>query len=308
MTSALPFDDIRDLVARLPGANERAVSPKTPPQSRMGALALWLARWSGADRTPARRPLLALFAGTHGVAGKAGAAKDAVETTVAAIGAGMADVNSLCASFDLGLKLFDLALAVPTVDFTVEAALDERGCAGTIAFGMEAVAGGADLVAIAGLGDAADTAAAVLVAALRGIAPERLAPEEAREAVAALAGAAAARHGRNLSQPLEALRRIGGREFAAILGAVLAARMERAPVVLDGKAALAVAAVLHALRPDALEHCLLAALPREAGWQELADRLELDCVLGRFEGEPGEAAAIACGIVKAAAPLLQRQT
>ncbi len=50
--------------------------------------------------------------------------------------AGKAAVNQICATFDAGLRVFDLALDLPTPDITEDAALDERACAATIAFGM----------------------------------------------------------------------------------------------------------------------------------------------------------------------------
>src|SRR5690606_9292352 len=80
---------------------------------------------------------------------------------------------------------------------------------------------------------------------------------------AAIVDTALAFHRGHLDDPLEALRRIGGREFAAIAGAIIAARMQKIPVVIDGFAALAAAAVLHAANAAALDHCLLATLPPE---------------------------------------------
>ena len=51
--------------------------------------------------------------------------------------------------------------------------------------------------------------------------------------------AAIAHHGDHLKDPLEVLRRVGGREIAAMAGAILAARLQRIPVVLDGYVATA---------------------------------------------------------------------
>ena len=75
-------------------------------------------------------------------------------------------------------------------------------------------------------------------------------------------------HGQPAKDPLEVLRRVGGREIAAIAGAILAARAEKVPVILDGYVATAAAAVLHATRtPAALDHCLLGHVSTEpASW------------------------------------------
>ncbi|TIV79467.1 MAG: nicotinate-nucleotide--dimethylbenzimidazole phosphoribosyltransferase, partial [Mesorhizobium sp.] len=109
-------------------------------------------------------------------------------------------------------------------------------------------------------------------------------------------------HGDSLSDPLEALRRVGGREFAAIAGAILAARMQKIPVLLDGYAATATAAVLQAVSPAALDHCLLASLSPEPGQAKVAARLGLRPLLdlGVGHGE-GVGAALVAGLVKAAA-------
>ena len=93
---------------------------------------------------------------------------EATQRLVELAAAGGAAVNQICIAHDLGLKVYDLALHLPTADFTEDAALDERGCAATMAFGMEAVAGGVDLLAIGDIGVGGSTAAAAIFAALFG--------------------------------------------------------------------------------------------------------------------------------------------
>ena len=55
--------------------------------------------------------------------------------------------------------------------------------------------------------------------------------------------------------PLTLLAAVGGEELAAIAGAIVAARMGRIPVLLDGYACTAAAAVLFAADRRALDHC-----------------------------------------------------
>ena len=62
----------------------------------------------------------------------------------------------------------DEALEIPAGDITREAALDEVGCAATMAFGMEAVAGGIDLLCIGEMGIGNTTIAAAIFFALYG--------------------------------------------------------------------------------------------------------------------------------------------
>ena len=82
--------------------------------------------------------------------------------------------------------------------------------------------------------------------------------------------AAIATHRDHLSDPLEVLRRLGGREIAAMVGAILAARIERTPVLLDGFVACAAAAVLNAIDPATLDHCMAAQVSPDLAHAEVA--------------------------------------
>ncbi len=102
--------------------------------------------------------------------------------------------------------------------------------------------------------------------------------------------------------PLEVLRRVGGREIAAMAGAVVAARLQRIPVIVDGFVATAAVAVLHAMDPRALDHCLFAHVSAEPAHRRALDAMGKTALLdlGMRLGE-GTGAALAAGIVKAAA-------
>lgn len=305
MTTGLPFDDYRSLLKALPGPDAAArdrvaarnalLSAQGPSLGRLGDIAEWLAAWTGRE-PQVLRPLVALFAGTHGLA-KSGVAE--TQAIVEHAAAGGAAVNQLCAAHDLGLKIFDLALHLPVGNIASEPALDERGCAATMAFGMEAIAGGIDLACLGGAGIGGNVAAAALMAGLFG---GPAGDWTGSDADAAIVAQAVALHGGHLKDPLEALRRLGGREIAAIAGAILAARVEKIPVLLDGYVALAAAAVLQAAAPAAIDHCLLAHVSTEPGMARAAARMGmvplLDLQLG--DGE-GMAAALAASVVKNAA-------
>lgn len=317
--SALPFDDFRALIAHLPGPDRQAVDAArardrdlTKPAGALGRLedlALWLAAWSG--RQPAvNRPLVAIFAGNHGVARQGVSAFPASVTQqmVENFAAGGAAINQICVAHDLGLKIFDLALEVPTGDITVEPALSERDCAATMAFGMEAIAGGTDLLCVGEMGIANTTIAAAIFHALYGgrpadwVGPGTGATGDVLERKIAAVEKAVALHGSHGGDPLELLRRLGGREIAAIAGAILAARMEKIPVIIDGYVATAAAAVLHAANSEALDHCLIGHVSAEPGHVLVLEKLEKTplLALGMRLGE-GTGAALAAGIVKAAA-------
>ena len=112
---------------------------------------------------------------------------------------------------------------------------------------------------------------------------------------------ALALHGDHLSDPLEVLRRLGGREIAALVGAILAARLQRVPVILDGFVVCAAAAILHAMDPGAVDHCLAAHVSAEQAHRRVLDRLGKTPLLdlGLRLGE-GSGAGLALGLLKAA--------
>ena len=317
--TGLPFDDIRALVAQLPGPDQEAAMAArerearlVKPEGSLGRLediAEWVACWQGKAEPAVTRPVVTIFAGSHGIAahGVSAYPPEVNRQMVETFAAGGAAINQICAAGDLGLKVFDLALDMPSGDITKEPALEEKDCAATIAYGMEAVAGGSDLLCIGEMGIGNTTAAAALCAGLFGgagadwVGRGTGVGDDGLKRKADAVDAALAVHAGHLDDPLEALRRLGGREFAAIIGAILAARYQRVPVILDGFPVTAAAAVLHRLNETALDHCLLGHLSAEAGHARLADKLGKAPLLslGMRLGE-GTGAALAAGIVKAA--------
>jgi nicotinate-nucleotide--dimethylbenzimidazole phosphoribosyltransferase len=173
---------------------------------------------------------------------------------------------------------------------------------------MEAIAGGSDLLALGELGIGNTTVAAAIYTGLYGGPAEKwvgrgtgVDDDGLRRKIAAVEGALE-RHRAHLADPLEVLRRLGGREIAAIAGAILAARLQRIPVILDGYVATAAAAVLHAIHPAVLDHCIAGHLSAERAHQDVLERLDKVplLALGMRLGE-GSGAALAAGIVKTAA-------
>ena len=321
-TTGLPFDDIRRLLDDLPPPDEEAAAAVrardkklTKPPGSLGRLehvAEWLARWQGRHAPKIERPVVAVFAGNHGVVNQGVAAYPQAVTRqmVANFQAGGAAVNQICKSFDLGLKVFELALETPTRDITEAAAMDEAECAATMAYGMEAVAGGADLLCIGEMGIGNTTIAAAICHGLYGGAPaDWVGPgtgvdSEGLKRKADAVARAVALHKAHLKDPLEVLRRLGGRELAAMTGAILAARHAKVPVLIDGYVASAAAAILHAVNPKALDHCLAAHRSAEPAHRRLLERLGQEPLLdlGMRLGE-GSGAALAAAIVRAAADL-----
>ena len=317
-----PFDDFRALLRQMPGPDQAAAAAVrahdavlTKPAGALGRLesiAEWLATWQAKSPPAVNRPLVAVFAGNHGVVAHGVSAYPASVTRqmVDNFARGGAAINQICLTYDLGLKVYDLALDHPAGDITREAALDEVACAATIAFGMESIAGGVDLLCIGEMGIGNTTAAAAIFLALFGGTAEDwvgpgtgLDPAGIARKCAAVT-AAVDFHRAHLGDPLEVLRRLGGREIAAMVGAIVAARMNRVPVIVDGYVTTAAAAVLYKLDQRALDHCLFghrSAEPAHARALAVMGKTPL-LDLGLRLGE-GTGAALAAGIVKAAARL-----
>jgi nicotinate-nucleotide--dimethylbenzimidazole phosphoribosyltransferase len=314
-----PFADIADLLTVVPDGDEAAVEAvrrrdatlTKPPGSlgRLEELVEFLARWQGKAPPTLENPMVAVFAGNHGVAAHGVSAFPAEVTAqmVANFTNGGAAISQLCALHGLNLRVLELALELPTGDITVAPALDDRACAATIAYGMEAIAGKPDLLAIGEMGIGNTTVAAAIYAALYGgsgadwVGRGTGVDDQGLGRKAAAVDAALACHARELMDPLSILARLGGREIAAMLGAIIAARQQKVPVIVDGFVASAAAAVAYALNPRAIDHCLFAHVSAETAHaralKQMRARPLLD--LGMRLGE-GSGAALAAVLAKTA--------
>jgi nicotinate-nucleotide--dimethylbenzimidazole phosphoribosyltransferase len=293
--TASPFDDIKALIAGLPPAPPARAWPD-PALGRLGEIAAWLAGWSGAERPKILRPIVALYAGSHGET-DAHPLRERLEL----IAAGGAPINALAQVAGAGLEAFDLAVERPIGDIAHRPAMSERECAATMAFGMEALAKQPDLLVLGDITVGADVSAAAIALALLGGEAEDwtdLDADRVRAAVSRLAAEAGA-----APEPLEILRQLGGREIAAIAGAIVAARNQGVPVLLDGYGALAAAAVLYAVDPAATAHVMAGDRWPGGGYGRLLDRLGLDPIVDLGMAGEGCGAACAIAIVRLACEL-----
>jgi nicotinate-nucleotide--dimethylbenzimidazole phosphoribosyltransferase len=311
--------DLDAWLASLPGPDEAAAEAVrtreaclTKPAGALGrleALTAWLAAWQGRRTPRLERVRIVVFAGNHGVAAQGVSAYPASVTAqmVANFEAGGAAINQLARAAQAELLVRPLELDRPTADFTEDAAMGEPELLAALAAGVDAVDGGLDLLAVGEMGIGNTTAAAALAAALFGGSGRDWAgPGTGLDAAgvlrkAAVVDAALARHGEARGRPFDLLRRLGGRELAAMTGAVLAARLHRVPVLLDGFVATAAASVLQAVRPGALAHTQAAHRSAEPGHFRLLQALGLVPIqdLGLRLGE-ASGAALAIPLLRAA--------
>lgn len=316
---AITFEEIRALVRNLPGPDldsgtaalqrERQLTKPAGSLGRLEEIAQWMATWQGQHPAEVRRPRVAVFAGNHGVAARGVSAypADVTAQMVANFQNGGAAVNQLCEVADADLRVYELDLENPTADFTQGPAMGEEDCCRAMAYGMMAVEQGVQLLALGEMGIGNSTAAAAICCALfggeakdwvgrgTGVDDEGL----ARKVAAIEAGLAANPQAKG--DAFEALRCFGGYELAAIAGAILAARMARVPVLLDGYACTAAAAVLFKADRRALDHCLVAHRSVEPGHARLLEAIGQDPLLdlGMRLGE-GSGATLAINIVRSA--------
>ncbi|MDZ7905515.1 MAG: nicotinate-nucleotide--dimethylbenzimidazole phosphoribosyltransferase [Cypionkella sp.] len=101
--------------------------------------------------------------------------------------------------------------------------------------------------------------------------------------------------------PWQVLAALGGREQAAICGAVLAARAQGTPVILDGFICTASAAALYSADASLLDHCLIGHRSAEKGHAKLLEAMDKSAILD-FDMRLGEGsgAALALGILRSA--------
>jgi nicotinate-nucleotide--dimethylbenzimidazole phosphoribosyltransferase len=316
---AATLDDIRRLLVDMPGpdleagaAAEAREGQLTKPAGSLGRLeeiSHWMCLWQGRYPPCADHARVCVFAGNHGVAARGVSAypSDVTAQMVQNFVAGGGAVNQLAAMADADLRVYEMALEQPTADFTEGPAMDDGECARAIAYGMMAVEDNIELLALGEMGIGNTTAAAAICHALLGgdasdwAGPGTGVEGDALDTKVAAVSAGVAVNQADMSDPLNVLRCVGGHEIAAITGAVIAARVARIPVLLDGYTCTAAAAVLHAIDPALLDHCLVAHLSAEPAHRDLAQRLgkrpllDLDMRLGEASG-----AALAINIVRAA--------
>lgn len=317
MTEIASFADIYRLVSQFSSEDASAVAawsarePQlTKPAGSLGRLeqiTRHLSAWQGQHPPRLARLRARIFAANHGVASLGVSAFPAAVTEQMVINFqnGGAAINQLCDLFGIALSVDALSLDRPTADFTLGPAMSEGDCVDAFATGMHATLEAMDLLILGEMGIGNTTSAAAVCLALfggkagdwtgrgTGVDDEQLARKT--EVVAE----GVAKHGGD--DPLVILQSLGGRELAAICGAVTGARLRKIPVLLDGYVCTASAAILHAIRRDGLDHCLVGHVSAEPGHRRLLEKLgkqpllDLDMRLGEASG-----AAAAVGLLKAA--------
>ncbi|NOD91186.1 nicotinate-nucleotide--dimethylbenzimidazole phosphoribosyltransferase [Ruegeria sp. HKCCD4884] len=303
--SAAPGPD----AAAVQGASERNGQLTKPPGAlgRLEDLAIWYAGWRGDARPQISAPQVIVFAGNHGVTAQ-GVSAFPPEVTVQMVmnfEHGGAAINQLAKAAGATMNVHGLDLDKPTADFTQAPAMSEDELLSALRTGWQAVDPQADLLVVGEMGIGNTTPAAAIACALFGGDAEDWTGRGTGVDDAGLANKTrvvaegVAKH--SSEDGLEVLRCLGGREIAAMAGAIAAARVLRIPVILDGFICSAAAACLWKLSDSALDHAIAGHQSAEAAHGAVLSKLGKDPLLslGLRLGE-GSGGALAINILKSA--------
>lgn len=304
-TLDLPSYD--DAAAEAASARQMELTKPRGSLGRLEDLAVFLAVWQGRARPEIGKAQALVFAGNHGVCaqGVNPFPQEVTAQMVANFEHGGAAINQLCALNGAALSVVALDLDRPTEDITQAPAMTEAETLDAMRRGAAAVDPTADVLILGEMGIGNSTIAAALAHAVfggaardwvgRGTGSDTPAIAHKAEVVAR----AVALHAR--ATGLQILAALGGREQAAICGAVIAARLARIPVLLDGFICTAAVAPLHAARPGLLDHCLIGHASAEPGHRGMTEAMGKRPILdlGMALGE-GSGAALALGVLRGA--------
>ncbi len=304
----------------LPIADQQAIngaaarnSVLTKPPGALGRLedlAIWYAGWRGQVAPQLENPQVIVFAGNHGVTAQGVSAfpSEVTAQMVLNFQAGGAAINQLSKTFGADMSVVALDLDTPTADFTKAPAMDEAGVLRALQAGWNAVDPQAGVLVVGEMGIGNTTSAAAIASALFGgsgadwVGRGTGVDDEGLARKADVVDRAVALHGGQGGQGgLETLRRLGGRELAAMAGAIARARVERIPVLLDGFICTAAAATLEQTANGALDHCVAGHVSAEQAHERLLAHLDKQPLLslGLRLGE-GSGAALAIGVLQGA--------
>lgn len=313
------LDDMRQILGDLPGpdleaakaaqAREPQLTKPAGSLGRLEQLAAWVATWQGRYPPRMTTPNAHVFAGNHGVVAQGVSAFPAEVTSqmVQNFEHGGAAINQMCEVLGVGLCVESLDLENPTQDFTQGPAMTDAECAEAMAFGMNVIESASDVVCLGEMGIGNTTSASAICLALYGgsglgwAGPGTGVDKVGVGRKAEVIGLAVKANKAQMTDGLDVLRCLGGRELAAIAGAVIGARLKKVPVMLDGFVSTAAAAPLAAMSKRALDHCKVGHVSQEPGHKVLLEKLGKNALLDQ-NMRLGEAtgAVLAVSLLKAA--------
>ncbi|WP_122072738.1 nicotinate-nucleotide--dimethylbenzimidazole phosphoribosyltransferase [Pseudophaeobacter sp. EL27] len=319
LPTPMSLEDFRSQLAQASAADQASVDAAaarngqlTKPPGALGRLedlAIWYGGWRGTDRPAINSPQVIVFAGNHGVTAQGVSAfpPEVTAQMVVNFEHGGAAINQLAKLAGARMDVHALDLDKPVQDFTQGPAMSEAELLAALQAGWQAVDPAADLLVVGEMGIGNTTPAAALSFALCGGDPADWTGRGTGVDDAGLANKTrvvregATLHGGAIKDGLDALACLGGREIAAMAGAIAAARLLHIPVILDGFICCAAAACLQRTSEGALDHAIAGHQSAENAHPALLKELGKEPLLslGLRLGE-GSGAALAIQVLKGA--------
>jgi nicotinate-nucleotide--dimethylbenzimidazole phosphoribosyltransferase len=310
-------------------ARQDALTKPRGSLGRLESLALDLADLQGSEYPSCRSPSLLLFAADHGVVeeGVSAYLPRATAQMVYQYLSGGAAVNVLCRQHDVQLHVVDVGVDHDfagasglwhrkvrrgTRNFLRDAAMTSEELAAALAAGADLVARvpESEVIGLGEMGIGNTTAASAVMAAITGLPVDELVGLGTGVSDSTLTRKrAVVRAGLSAHAPAdatEALRRLGGFEIAALVGAIEAAARSGRLVVLDGFITGVAALVARERQPDVLSRVVAAHVGAERAhrrllsWLGLRPLLDLELRLGE-----GSGAVIGLSLVQSAVRLMR---
>ena len=282
----------------------------TKPHGSLGRLeefAIWMAGWQRKINPTMDNTNCLIFAGNHGVAtnGVSAYPSNVTAQMVENFKNGGAAINQLCELADIKLSVIPIDLEQPTRDFSREAAMGLEETMVAMQLGFNAVTEDCDFLVLGEMGISNTTAATAIACALfnqpvelwtgigTGLDTNGLSTK------ISVIESALKLHGKKFRSTKSILATLGGRELAAIVGSIIAARLLRIPVLLDGFICTSAAATLTIFDKKILDHCLISHLSTEPGHNGVLKFLNKKPILDlNMRLGEGSGAAIASLIIK----------
>ena len=284
----------------------------TKPIGSLGKLekyAIWMAGWQKKEKPTINNFQCLVFAGNHGVARRKVSAypSEVTEQMVKNFINGGAAINQLCNLSNIKLSVIPISLENPTKDFSEEKAMSPNETLSAMKLGYNSVPKKCDLLLLGEMGISNTTSATAIACALFKTSVKKwtglgtgISEKNLKNKISVIQKGLKL-HGKKFDSVIKILSCFAGREMAAIVGSVIAARVRGIPILLDGFVSTASAATLTIFNKNILEHCLISHLSSEPGHKGIILKLKKEPILD-LNMRLGEASggAVASLIIKAA--------
>lgn len=314
-------------------AQARQASLTKPPGAlgRLEDVAIQLSALQGIARPCVDNVYIAVFAADHGVV-KEGVSAFPQEVTAemvknfsrggAAISVSAREIDAVMEVINLGMindpgelkGVINNSLGAGTENLSVQAAMSESQLVAALDAGRKSVERacsiGAQLFIGGEMGIGNTTAATALTCVLLDENPEKLAgpgtglSEEGVSHKVQVIQRAIKLHENHIDSPLEALRRVGGFEIAALAGAYISCAQRGLPVLVDGFISSSAALVAENICPGIKDWLLFSHSSAEPGHRRMLEALDATALLDlQMRLGEGSGAAIAVPLLRMACAL-----